>query len=324
MSLDDRMRAGTRAAAGAHPIDTPTAWEEIQMQAQREHTRRNVLLVAAAAAAVVAGVAWGPGIVDSLSGSGEATPVDQPSDEVSVDDGTDNDVQPADPQLGSPTEPGTYTYERGPFPFTFTTTETTYDMSRGFDPYRILVGDLGDGNDVYGYLTFDFPVTAADLTVLATAEGPIHQIETSDSGVPDMLMAGPIDFPTDVGAWLSSAVSLDVVDQGTVSRPDGNAEWWDVERSEPSARCFAEDSADGDDIPCVVLWPFLEEKTELFDRQIGEFVRSSARVYAIQDGDEPLIAVAFVGGSDPTEPPKEDFERWVGTADAIVSTITLE
>ena len=178
MSLDDRMRAGTRAAAGAHPIDTPTAWEEIQMQAQREHTRRNVLLVAAAAAAVVAGVAWGPGIVDSLSGSGEATPVDQPSDEVSVDDGTDNDVQPADPQLGSPTEPGTYTYERGPFPFTFTTTETTYDMSRGFDPYRILVGDLGDGNDVYGYLTFDFPVTAADLTVLATAEGPIHQIET--------------------------------------------------------------------------------------------------------------------------------------------------
>ena len=137
MSLDERMRAGTRAAAGTRPIDTTAAWEEIQMQAQREHTRRNVVLVAAAAAAVVAGVVWGPGVVDSLSGSGEATPVDQPSDEVSVDDGTVDDTQPADPQLGSPTEPGTYTYERGPFPVTFTTTAATYDMSRGSDAYRV-------------------------------------------------------------------------------------------------------------------------------------------------------------------------------------------
>ena len=89
MSLDERMRAGTRAAAGSQPIDTTTAWEEIQMQAQREHTRRNVVLVAAAAAAVVAGVVWGPGIVDSLSGQGNVAPVDSPTDEAVVDDGTD-------------------------------------------------------------------------------------------------------------------------------------------------------------------------------------------------------------------------------------------
>ena len=203
---------------------------------------------------------------------------------------------------------------------TITTTAATYDMSRGSDAYRVLVGELGDGEDAYGFLTFDFPVTAADLTVLATADGPIHEIETSNSGVPDMLMAGPIDFPTDVGAWLDSAVSLDVVDQGTVSRPDGEAAWWDVELSEPSARCFPEDSVDGDEIPCVVLWPYLDGQD---DRQIGEFVRDSARVYAIQDGDEPLMAVAYTGFNTP-EAPKEDLAVWVGTTDAIVSTITLE
>ena len=322
MSLDERMRAALRTAAGTHSIDTPTAWEEIQMKAQRDHTRRNVVLVAAAAAVVAAGVAWGPGIVDSLSGSGEAIPVDQPSDEVIVDDGAVDDTQQADPPLGSPTDPGTYTYDRGPFPVTFTTTETTYDMSRGGDPYRVLVGELGGVDDVYGFLTFDFPVTAADLTVLATADGPIHEIETANSGVPDMLMAGPIDFPTDVGAWLESAVSLSVVDQGTLSRPDGEAAWWDVELIEPSARCFPEDSVDGDDLPCVVLWPYLEEKAELFDRQIGEFVRDSARVYAIQDGDEPLVAVAYTGFEAP-ESPEEDLALWVRTTDAIVSTITL-
>ena len=232
MSLDERMRAGTRAAAGTRPIDTTNALEEIQMQAQREHTRRNVVLVAAAAAALVAGVVWGPGVLDSLSGSREATPVDQPSDEVGVDDGPVDDTQAPDPQLGSATEPGTYTYDRGPFPVTFKTTETTYDMSRGGDPYRVLVGEIGEGEDAYGFLTFDFPVTAADLTVLATADGPIYEIETANSGVPDMLMAGPIDFPTDVGAWLESAATLNVVDQGTLSRDDGEAAWWDIELSE--------------------------------------------------------------------------------------------
>ena len=108
--------------------------------------------------------------------------MDQPTDEVSADDGTDNDAQPADPQSGRPPSPAP-TRTNGPFPFTFTTTETTYDMSGGFNPYRVLAGDLDEGNDVYGYLTFDFPVTAADLTVLATAEGPLHQIDTSDPSV---------------------------------------------------------------------------------------------------------------------------------------------
>ena len=66
----------------------------------------------------------------------------------------------------------------------------------------------------------------------------------------------------------------------------------------------------------------LEEKAELFDRQIGEFVRDSARVYAIQDGDEPLVAVAYTGFEAP-ESPEEDLALWVRTTDAIVSTITL-
>ena len=63
MSLDERMRAGTRAAAGSRPIDRAAAWERVQGRSQRAHTRRNVVLTAAAAAAVVAGAVWGPGIV---------------------------------------------------------------------------------------------------------------------------------------------------------------------------------------------------------------------------------------------------------------------
>ena len=87
MSLDERMRAGTRAAAGSRPIDGAAAWEQVQQRSHRAHTRRNVVLTAAAAAAVVAGVVWGTGIVDSLSGQGEVAPVDQPTDEAVVEDG---------------------------------------------------------------------------------------------------------------------------------------------------------------------------------------------------------------------------------------------
>ena len=306
MSLDDRMRAGTRAAAGAHPIDTPTAWEEIQMQAQREHTRRNVLLVAAAAAAVVAGVAWGPGIVDSLSGSGEATPVDQPSDDVSVDDGTEDDAQPPNAEDGSAIEPGTYTYESGPFPVTFTTTGTTFDPSRGGDPYRIVLGDP------HGMLQMDFPVTVADLSQEATAE-KVAAGDVEESPVGE-LFVGPIDFPADIGAWLEGAVSLQVVRDGTLGLADGEASWWDVEVSDPSARCFL-----GVDEPCVFLWPYPDERDDPQIRQLGAPVFGSARVYAIESGSAPLMMVAAN-----RDVPDAEVPGWLATTDDIVSSITFE
>ena len=196
-------------------------------------------------------------------------------------------------------EPGTYTYTRGPFPVTFTTTEATFDPSKGGDPYRVLLGDP------YGDLVFDFPVNVADLSQLVT-EG-----EPGD----EELFAGPIDFPADVGAWLEGAVALEIVDQGTLSLADGDASWWDIEVSDPSARCFS-DSPPGEDDPCVVLWPYLDEQD---DRQIGEFVLGPRRVYAIEAGSEPLMVVAGTGGT-----PEEEVAGWLATTDEIVSSVTLE
>ena len=304
MSLDERMRAGTRAAAGSQPVDTNAAWEEIQMQAQREHTRRNVILVAAAAAAVVAGVVWGPGIVDSLSGQPDVAPVDSPTDEAVVDDGTDEQAAP-EPNQGSPVQPGTYTYDNGPFPIVLTTTTVTLDGSRGGDPYRIIQGDP------YGILGFDFPATAADLTQQVTDE------QSAAEGREDefLFYAGPIDFPTDIDAWLEGAVSLDVVGRGSLSRPDGETAWWDLQVTDPSATCFADE--DTTDLPpCVVLWPYVDDGT---DHQIGEFVLGSARVYAIETDAGPLMALADMRGG-----PEEGLTDWLAVTDEIVSSITLE
>jgi len=305
MSLDERMRAGTRAAAGTQPIDTTAAWEEIQMQAKREHTRRTVVLVAAAAAAVVAGVVWGPGIVDSLSGSGEATPVDQPTDEVRVDDGTD-DVQPPNAEAGSVIEPGTYTYTDGPFPVTFTTTGTTYDPSRGGDPYRIVLGDP------HGMLQMDFPVTVADLSQTVTPEAAAAG-DVQESALGE-LFAGPIEVPADIGAWLEGAVSLRVVEKGRLGLADGEAPWWDIEVSDPSARCFLDV-----DEPCVFLWPYPDDRNAPQTRQIGTPVFGSARVYAIESASAPLMVVAVN-----RDVPDEEVPGWLATTDEIVSSITLE
>ena len=303
MSLDERMRAGTRAAAGSRPIDTTAAWEEIQMQAQREHTRRNIVLVAAAAAAVAAGVVWGPGIVDSLSGQGNVAPVDSPTDEATVDNGTDDQL--AEPNRGSPVEPGTYLYDNGPFPITLSTTVVTLDGSRGGDPYRIIQGDP------YGGLEFDFPASAADLTEQVTGE------ESATEGRADefLFYVGPVDFPTDIDGWLEGAVSLDVVDQGTLSRPDGEAAWWDLQVTDPAATCFAGDDTT-DPPPCVVLWPYVDDGT---DHQIGMFVLGSARLYAIETDTGPLMALADMRGG-----PEDGLTDWLATTDEIVSSITLE
>lgn len=197
-------------------------------------------------------------------------------------------------------EPGTYTYTRGPFPVTYTTTEATYDPSKGGDPYRVLLGDP------YGSLSFDFPVNVADLSQLVTAGEPANE--------QGELFAGPIDFPADIGAWLEGAVALEIVDQGTLSLADGDASWWDVEVSDPSARCFSDSPPDEDD-PCVVLWPYLDEQD---DRQIGEWVLGPRRVYAIEAGSEPLMVVA---GTDGTP---EVVAGWLATTDAIVASFTLE
>ena len=304
MSLDERMRAGTRAAAGSQPIDTTTAWEEIQMQAQREHTRRNIVLVAAAAAAVVAGVVWGPGIVDSLSGQGNVAPVDSPTDEAVVDDGT-NEEPAAEPNQGSPVQPGTYLYDNGPFPIALTTTTVTLDGSRGGDPYRIIQGEP------YGQLAFDFPASAADLTRQVTGE------ESATEGRADefLLYAGPIDFPTDINAWLEGAASLEVVDQGTLTRPDGEAAWWDLQVADPAATCFADETTT-DDLPCVVLWPYVDDGT---DHQIGMWVIEPARLYAIETDAGSLMALADMRGG-----PADGLPDWLATTDAIVASITLE
>jgi len=302
MSLDERMRAGTRAAAGSRPIDTTAAWEEIQMQAQREHTRRNIVLVAAAAAAVAAGVVWGPGIVDSLSGQGNVAPVDSPTDEATVDNGTDDQL--AEPNRGSPVEPGTYLYDNGPFPITLSTTVVTLDGSRGGDPNRVIQGEP------YGGLQFDFPASAADLTRQVTGE------ESATEGRADefLLYAGPVDFPTDINAWLEGAASLEVVDQGTLTRPDGEAAWWDLQVNDPAATCFADETTT--DPPCVVLWPYVDDGT---DHQIGMWIIQPARLYAIETDAGPLMALADMRGG-----PEGGLTDWLATTDEIVSSITLE
>ena len=136
---------------------------------------------------------------------------------------------------------------------------------------------------------------------------------TAEESADEELSAGPIGFPGDVGAWLEGAVALEIVDRGSLSLADGDASWWDVEVSDPSARCFADSPPN--DGPCVVLWPYLDEQD---DRQIGEIVLGSRRVYAIEAGGEPLMASA---GTDGT--PEEEVAGWLATTDQIVSSITL-
>ncbi len=208
-----------------------------------------------------------------------------------------SEAQAGDDRGTVPTvEPRTFTYANGPFPVTYTITTAAYDGSGG--DFRILYGDP------YGSLDFNFPVNVADLSQLVTAEA------TADEQ--SLLFAGPIDFPTDIGAWLDGAAALEIVDQGTLSIADGDASWWDVEVSDPSAKCLADPPTDE---PCVVLWPFLDDG----DRQIVQFVVGSARVYAIEAGTEPLMAVTRNDGT-----PEEDVAAWLATTDAIVSSIILE
>lgn len=165
--------------------------------------------------------------------------------------------------------------------------------------------------DPYGGLDLDFPTTAADLTQRVTHE----QSATEGRADQAELYAGPIDFPTDIDAWLEEAVSLDVVDAGILRRPDGDAAWWDLRVSDPAATCFADD--DTSDIPpCVVLWPYEDDGT---DHQIGMWVSEPARLYAVETDAGPLMALATMRGG-----PQAQLADWLAVTDAIVSSMTVE
>lgn len=210
--------------------------------------------------------------------------------------GSDASSESEPPEEGTPVEAGTYTYEKGPFPVTLTTEETTYDMSRGGDPYRVIAMDPD------GLLTLDFPVSAADLTQPPSEE--TNEFEEYE-------VAGPIDFPDDIGAWLQNAIALNIEDEGTLELADGEAVWWDLKVSDPDAACFEDGPAD----PCVTLWPFLESEQE---RQIGAIMFDSARLYAVEGGEEPLMLLTETRGV-----PQEDLPAFLDTTDQIVESITF-
>lgn len=242
-------------------------------------------------ALAIAGVACSAALLLSACNSSNAdvNPEAEPTEVAS------SEAQAGDARGNMTIAPGTHTYTKGPLPVTYTTTTTTFDGSGG--DYRILYGDP------YGSLDFNFPVNVADLSQLVAGE--------EAGGEQSLLFAGPIDFPTDIGTWLDGAAALEIVDQGTLSIADGDASWWDVEVSDPSAKCLVDQPTDE---PCVVLWPFLDSG----DRQIVQFVVGSARVYAIEAGTDPLMAVTRNDGT-----PKEDVAAWLATTDEIVSSITL-
>lgn len=225
---------------------------------------------------------------DALSESAET----ESTESATAEETPEDELPPPNPMEGTPVEAGTYTYEKGPFPVTLTTEETTYDMSRGGDPYRVIA------MDPYGLLRLDFPVNAADLT-----QPPSE--ETNEIG--EYEVAGPIDFPDDIGAWLRDAIAFDIVDEGTLELADGEAAWWDLQLTDPDAACFASVVE-----PCVTLWPYQDQ------RQIGGRFSGWTRLYAVETGEEPLMLQTDTLGIS-----QEDLPAFLDTTDQIVGSITL-
>lgn len=247
-------------------------------------------------------------VMSCSSGDAEPTAGGDPM-EAATDDGASGDQQDGPPEpeweslRGLAVEPGTYAYANGPFPMTLTTEVVTYDPSRGGDPYRVVYGEQ------FGTLGFDFPIEFADVSQLVTSEEDASSVNQFGE-----MFAGPVDVPDDFGAWIAGAAALEVVDEGTLGLADGSASWWDVQVSEPAAKCFVDDDADSD--PCVILWPYLEDQD---DRQIGNWVSPTARVYAVPNGSDPVMAIATgLGTDDPDE-----VTAWMTTADQIVSSLSL-
>ena len=74
MSIDERMRTGLQQAYESLDSDVGAALEEVETMATKQKTRRGIGLAVAASAVVIAGLVWGPGLVDSLGGE-SGTPV---------------------------------------------------------------------------------------------------------------------------------------------------------------------------------------------------------------------------------------------------------
>lgn len=73
MSVDKRLEQ-LAAAIDAHPVDADTALLEVENMADKQRTRHGILLAVAAAAMVIAGLVWGPGLLDSLGGETDPVP----------------------------------------------------------------------------------------------------------------------------------------------------------------------------------------------------------------------------------------------------------
>ena len=68
MSVDERMRTGLRQAYESLDCDVEAALKEVETMAVKQKARRGIGLAVAASAVVIAGLVWGPDLVDSLGG----------------------------------------------------------------------------------------------------------------------------------------------------------------------------------------------------------------------------------------------------------------
>jgi hypothetical protein len=83
MLVDKRLEQ-LATAIDAHPVDADTALMEVENMADKQRTRHGILLTVAAAAVVVAGLVWGPGLLDSLGGESDPMPAGPAEDPAAV------------------------------------------------------------------------------------------------------------------------------------------------------------------------------------------------------------------------------------------------
>lgn len=140
----------------------------------------------------------------------------------------------------TPLPPGTYRSSAYGVPVTFTTADELMLVSDAV----LLTTDAGFSR----ILEVSQPDQVADLS------RPISRADLEGAGQANIPEDRLIAMPTDVGAWLSDAEAIDVVDEGSTSGADEQAPWWDLEledRGEGELVCQA---APGPP-PCQGLWP---------------------------------------------------------------------